>query len=83
MKATDNNIWVLKASLVVTPTADSLGKKDAIITQRDADIASKVAKIATKDAIISNLNANVAQLQQSLNVNKVNKNFLLNMKKKF
>lgn len=33
--------------------------------------------------MINNLNANVAQLQQILNINKVDKSFLLNMKKKF
>lgn len=31
LKATNNNIAILKASLATAPTADSLGKKNAII----------------------------------------------------
>lgn len=83
LKAVENNISILKTSLAAAPTIDMLSQKDAIISQRDADIATRVAKIVMKDTIISSLNTNIAQLQLSLNVNKVDKSFLLNMKKKF
>lgn len=60
LKVANNNIPILRASLVATPIADSLKKKDDIIAQKDPQIA---------------------QLQQSINLNKVDKTFLLNIKK--
>lgn len=83
LKVADNNIIALRASLVSTPTIDSLVKKDAIIADKDAKIATKIANVAIRDVIIGNLNANISQMQLSINVNKVDRNFLINIKGKF
>ena len=58
LKVANNSIVALKESLAVAPTADSLGKKDAIITQKDVEIATKITNIVARDATIGNLNAN-------------------------
>ena len=73
MKATNNNIVSLKASLVAAPTVDSVEKKDAIIAKKDAEIDIKIAKVVVRDAIIGNLNANISQMQLSMNVNTIDK----------
>lgn len=83
MKAINNNIATLKASLAATPTTNILVKKDVIIVGKDAKIATKIPDIATRETIIDNLNANISQLQLSMNVNKVDRNFFINRKEKF
>jgi len=51
--------------------------------KKDAKIATKIAEIASRDSTIGSLNANIVQLQQTMSMHKVDKNFLLTMKKKF
>lgn len=83
MKAIDNNIVAPKAILVTSPTADLLAQKDVAIARKDAKIATKITEIAVRDTIIGNLNANISQMQLSMNVNKIDRNFLINIKRKF
>lgn len=60
LKVANNNIATPKVSLATTPTIDSLGKKDAIIAQKNVEIAIKIIDIVVRDATISNLNANIS-----------------------